>query len=218
MVQHCLRKCAQKRSGQSARLQLRWEKAWGKSVKNHNGIKQNSGTGRVDHWCHCVRSRCADWRPNLLRGMSTAVCVGSRTVDSLLPSAFLQKLTTPRDGGRHTHIHTHTHTSTRAHTHTHSHSPSLTLNTHSPYTSLTLTLTFTLTPTHSLSHTLTTLTLTLTLSLTLTHTHPLSLSQSLTLSQSQSQSQSHSPPPPPSPRSPPSPPPSPLWTPMRLDL
>ena len=32
-------------------------------------------------------SRYTDWRPNLLHGMSTAVFVGSRTVDSLLPPA-----------------------------------------------------------------------------------------------------------------------------------
>ena len=32
--------------------------------------------------------RYIDWRPNLLHGVSTAVFVGSRTVDSLLPPAF----------------------------------------------------------------------------------------------------------------------------------
>ena len=38
--------------------------------------------------CAKVSSRYTDWRPNLLHGMSTAVFVGSRTVDSLLPPAF----------------------------------------------------------------------------------------------------------------------------------
>ena len=32
--------------------------------------------------------RYTDWRPNLLHGVSTAVFVGSRTVDSLLPPAL----------------------------------------------------------------------------------------------------------------------------------
>ena len=45
-------------------------------------------TNKAD-WTACSKvfppSRYTDWRPNLLHGMSTAVFVGSRTVDSLLP-------------------------------------------------------------------------------------------------------------------------------------
>ena len=43
-----------------------------------------------DSLCKSSFSRYTDWRPNLLHGMSTAVFVGSRTVDSLLPPACVK--------------------------------------------------------------------------------------------------------------------------------
>ena len=68
--------------------------------------KQKHGD-RVDQWCHCVQRRYTDWRPNLLHGVSTAVFVGSRTVDSLLPPAKrwrnIKLLDT--EGDKHTHTH-----------------------------------------------------------------------------------------------------------------
>ena len=82
--------------------------------------------------------RYTDWRPNLLHGKSTAVFVGSRTVDSLLPPAgevekgretgpFGTGVDTHTQTGTHTHTsHTETHalpqltrTHTQAETHTH---------------------------------------------------------------------------------------------------
>ena len=44
-------------------------------------------TRRIGQLAQKFSSRYTDWRPNLLHGMSTAVFVGSRTVDSLLPPA-----------------------------------------------------------------------------------------------------------------------------------
>ena len=54
----------------------------------------------------CNQGRYTDWRPNLLHGMSTAVFVGSRTVDSLLPPASLEwsKETLCPGVDTHTHI------------------------------------------------------------------------------------------------------------------
>ena len=72
----------------------------------------------------CNQGRYTDWRPNLLHGMSTAVFVGSRTVDSLLPPAcrrWLKKVVEKRgrsSGGKPfvqgwTHTHTPTHNPSR---------------------------------------------------------------------------------------------------------
>ena len=50
---------------------------------NHHENKQDG----LEQLAQKFSSRYTDWRPNLLHGMSTAVFVGSRTVDSLLPPA-----------------------------------------------------------------------------------------------------------------------------------
>ena len=49
---------------------------------NNHGNKQSGLDSLLKSF---FSSRYTDWRPNLLHGMSTAVFVGSRTVDSLLP-------------------------------------------------------------------------------------------------------------------------------------
>ena len=52
---------------------------------NHHGNNRRE-IGQRNQQCP---GRYTDWRPNLLHGMSTAVFVGSRTVDSLLPPALV---------------------------------------------------------------------------------------------------------------------------------
>ena len=69
----------------------------------------------------CNQGRYTDWRPNLLHGMSTAVFVGSRTVDSLLPPACEEKCWKTLCPGVDTHTHTPTRTRTRARAHAHTH-------------------------------------------------------------------------------------------------
>ena len=53
---------------------------------NHHENKQDG----LEQLAQKFSSRYTDWRPNLLHGMSTAVFVGSRTVDSLLPPASVE--------------------------------------------------------------------------------------------------------------------------------
>ena len=71
------------------------------------GYLQVGVFGLAPRHCTCRNTgRYTDWRPNLLHGVSTAVFVGSRTVDSLLPPAFsfaLFLVTTPLVTGCHTH-------------------------------------------------------------------------------------------------------------------
>ena len=57
-------------------------------------MKQNAESGVT---AYEELSRYTDWRPNLLHGMATAVFVGSRTVDSLLPPAAPLAKKTLRD-------------------------------------------------------------------------------------------------------------------------
>ena len=66
--------------------------------------KQKKGIGQRDQQ---FPGRYTDWRPNLLHGMATAVFVGSRTVDSLLPPAAPLdcKKNPSRQGLTHTHTH-----------------------------------------------------------------------------------------------------------------
>ena len=84
--------------------------------ENNHGTKTQRGRIGVLRPC-----RYTDWRPNLLHGMSTAVFVGSRTVDSLLPPAGeveKGRETAPFGTGVDTHTETGTHTHT-SHTETH---------------------------------------------------------------------------------------------------
>ena len=53
------------------------------SIMNYHGIKKGDWNSLRKSFQQVHRLR-----PNLLHGMSTAVFVGSRTVDSLLPPAF----------------------------------------------------------------------------------------------------------------------------------
>ena len=72
---------------------------------NHHENKQDG----LEQLAQKFSSRYTDWRPNLLHGMSTAVFVGSRTVDSLLPSVESRIVETWKTLGprvRHTHTHT----------------------------------------------------------------------------------------------------------------
>ena len=75
--------------------------------------------------CTSLYCRYTDWRPNLLHGVSTAVFVGSRTVDPLLPPALIHAhITSLVTGITHTHTPTPVHTQTKhasTHTHTHAH-------------------------------------------------------------------------------------------------
>ena len=69
---------------------------------NHHENKKDG----LEQLAQKFSSRYTDWRPNLLHGMSTAVFVGSRTVDSLLPSVESRIVETWKTLGprvRHTH-------------------------------------------------------------------------------------------------------------------
>jgi len=73
---------------------------------NHHENKKDG----LEQLAQKFSSRYTDWRPNLLHGMSTAVFVGSRTVDSLLPPSKSQYCNgnplTPRVSHTHTLSHT----------------------------------------------------------------------------------------------------------------
>ena len=60
----------------------------------HHATTMNQ-TRRIGQLAQKFSSRYTDWRPNLLHGMSTAVFVGSRTVDSLLPPACEKEVESP---------------------------------------------------------------------------------------------------------------------------
>ena len=74
------------------------------SIMNHHG----NGGSEIGQRDQQFPGRYIDWRPNLPHGMSTAVFVGSRTVDSLLPPALVvekQKQAEPLGTGGDTHKH-----------------------------------------------------------------------------------------------------------------